>query len=80
VPRPAVPSPEVSHRRAQVAASKRHHGADDPRSIQAASVLRETMLAEHIQRIVDSAPPLSAEQRNRLAVLLLGASGGGHAA
>jgi hypothetical protein len=28
------------------------------------------MLAEHIQRIVDSAPPLSAEQRNRLAVLL----------
>jgi hypothetical protein len=38
------------------------------------------MLAEHIQRIVDSAPPLSAEQRNRLAVLLLGASGGGHAA
>ena len=80
MPRPAVPSPEVSHRRAQLAATKRHHGADDPRSIEAVRVLRETMLAEHIQRIVDSAPPLSAEQRNRLAVLLLGASGGGHAA
>jgi hypothetical protein len=38
------------------------------------------MLAEHIERIVDQAPPLSAEQRNRLAVLLLGASGGGHVA
>ena len=71
MPRPAAPSPEVSHRRAQVAASKRHRGADDPRSIDAVRVLRETMLAEHIQRIVDSAPPLSAEQRNRLAVLLL---------
>ena len=79
MPRPSIPSPEVSHRRAQVAASKRHHGADDLRSIEAVRVLRETMLAEHIQRIVDSAPPLSAEQRNRLAVLLLGASGSGHA-
>jgi len=42
------------------------------------------MLAEHIQRIVDSAPPLSAEQRNRLAVLLLrpagDGQGGGHGA
>jgi hypothetical protein len=84
VPRPTVPSPEVSHRRAQVAASKRHRGADDPRSIEADRVLRETMLAEHIQRIVDSAPPLSAEQRNRLAVLLLrpagDGEGGGHGA
>jgi hypothetical protein len=79
VPRPAVPSPEVSHRRAQVAASKRHRGADDPRSMDAVRELRETMLAEHIQRIVAQAPPLSAEQRNRLAVLLLGAPGGGHA-
>jgi hypothetical protein len=78
VPRPAAPSPEVSHRRAQVAASKRHRGADDPRSIDAVRVLRETMLAEHIQRIVDSAPPLSAEQRSRLAVLLLGPAGDGH--
>ncbi len=29
--------------------------------------------AQHIRRIVDEAPPLTAEQRDRLAVLLLGA-------
>ena len=75
MPSPAVPSPEVSHRRAQVAASKRHRGADDPRSIEAVRVLRETMLGEHIQRIVDSAPPLTPEQRSRLAVLLLSPNG-----
>jgi hypothetical protein len=35
------------------------------------------MLAEHIQHIVDSAPSLSAEQRSRLAVLLLRPAGDG---
>ena len=33
----------------------------------------ENRLAAHIQRIVGEAPPLSAEQLDRLAVLLLGA-------
>ena len=78
MPRPAVPSPEVSHRRAQVAASKRHHGADDPRSIEAVRELREAMASEAIQKIVSATPPLSAEQRSRLAVLLLVPSGGDH--
>ncbi len=27
-------------------------------------------LAEHVQRLVDQAPPLSAEQKSRLALLL----------
>ena len=31
--------------------------------------------AEHIQRIVDAAPPLSQHQKDRLAVLLRGAGG-----
>ena len=29
--------------------------------------------AEHIRRVVDSAPPLTGEQRDRLAVLMRGA-------
>jgi hypothetical protein len=76
----AVPSPKVSHLRGQVAASKRHYGADDPRSTEAARELREAMLAEQIKKVVDSAPPLSSEQRARLAVLLLAPSGGSNAA
>lgn len=31
---------------------------------------REAMLAEHIRKTVDAAPPLTSEQRDRLAVLL----------
>ncbi len=33
----------------------------------------DTRFAEHIQRIVDSAPPLSQCQKDRLAILLRGA-------
>jgi len=33
----------------------------------------ENRFAEHIQRIVDAAPPLSQHQKDRLAVLLRGA-------
>jgi hypothetical protein len=32
--------------------------------------MNETKLAECIKRIVDSAPPLTAEQRDKLALLL----------
>jgi hypothetical protein len=68
----------VSHLRGQVAASKRHYGAEDPRSTEAVRELREAMLAEHIQKVVDSAPPLKDEQRARLAALLR-PSGGSNA-
>jgi hypothetical protein len=33
---------------------------------------RVASLADHIRRVVDAAPPLTAEQRDRLAVLLRG--------
>lgn len=33
----------------------------------------DSRFAEHIQRIVDAAPPLSRHQKDRLAVLLRGA-------
>ncbi len=35
-----------------------------------------TALAVYIQQLVDSAPPLSAEQQDRLAVLLAGSGAG----
>lgn len=34
--------------------------------------LREQRLREHIEQVVDTAPPLTAEQRARLAALLIG--------
>ena len=71
------PSPEVAHLRARVAASKRHYGAADSRSLEAVRDLHAERLEEHIRRIVDQAPPLSAEQRSRLAVLLLDSTGSG---
>ena len=37
-----------------------------------------TSLAEHIKKVVDAAPPLTEEQRNKLATLLQG--GGSNAA
>jgi hypothetical protein len=57
-----------------VAAHRRHHGPGDERTVKAARELREAAAAEHVKRIVDAAPPLSAEAKAKLAVLLL--SGG----
>ena len=37
--------------------------------------LRADRLEEHIQRVVDEAPPLTAEQRARLAILLTSSGG-----
>jgi hypothetical protein len=39
--------------------------------------LAEAQLANYIKRVVDQAPPLSAEQCDRLALLLRGPSGAG---
>ena len=58
--------------RARVATHTRHHGPDDPRTALARRDLRAARLAEHITRTVDAAPPLTPEQRDRLAMLLHG--------
>lgn len=55
--------------RARVAAAKRHH-PNDPKTAQLMASFKADRLAQHIRRIVDSAPPLTQEQRDRLAVLL----------
>lgn len=66
---PAKPNPKVARLRARKAAITRHHGpdadtADLDRELKAAS------LEDHIRRVVDAAPPLTEEQRTRLALLL----------
>lgn len=60
------------HNRARVAALSRwrdDHAAD---LVDAQRRLREDRLADYIKKTVDEAPPLTPEQRQRLAVLLSG--------
>ena len=60
-----------------VGAIERHHGGNDPRLPDLRRELRTLSLEEHIQRVVDEAPPLTPAQRDRLALLLRGSDGGG---
>ncbi len=60
--------------RARVASLTRSRSADDPDLLDARRNLRTERLADYISRTVDAAPPLTAEQRDRLAVLLRGSS------
>ena len=68
-------SPQRRQAAAVVGALQRHHGPDDPRLADARRDLRAAELEEHVRRIVDDAPPLTAEQRDRLAALLRPRSG-----
>ena len=58
--------------RARVASLSRSRTPDDPDLIAARRNLRAARLEDYIRRTVDAAPPLTAEQRDRLAVLLRG--------
>ena len=58
--------------RAKVAALTRSRPATDPDLINARLDLRVARLAEHVARVVAEAPPLTADQRSRLAALLGG--------
>jgi hypothetical protein len=57
-----------------VGAIERHHGGDDPRLPDLRRELRTLSLEEHIKQVVNQAPPLTPEQRDRLAILLHGSS------
>jgi hypothetical protein len=61
--------------RARVAAASRHHPDDDKTKALARDFEAER-LAAYIARVVESAPPLSAEQRDRLVLLLRGSQVG----
>jgi hypothetical protein len=54
---------------------KRYRSPDDPDIAEAAAVLREAVLREKIICAAEADPPLSVEQRMRLAALLLGPGG-----
>ncbi len=64
-------TPDERSARARVAAHKRHH-PNDPKTGQLAADFMADRLADHIRRVVDAAPELSAEQRSRLSLLLRG--------
>jgi hypothetical protein len=63
-------SPEVAHLRAREANLTGRYGRDDPRVVDARRDRATASLAEHIKRVVDDFPPLTGEQRDRLAALL----------
>lgn len=58
--------------RARVASLSRSRTSDDPALLDARRDLRAARLADYIRRVVDAAPPLTPEQRDRLAALLRG--------
>jgi hypothetical protein len=58
--------------RARLAILTRHHGASSDQAKQAAAELRAAVLEEHIRRAVSGEPPLTATERDRLALILRG--------
>ena len=67
-----MPSPR-EHAAGRVGALARHREPDDPDLAEARRDLRAaeaTEHAEYIRRLVDTFPPLSAEQRTKIAALL----------
>jgi hypothetical protein len=64
--------PTWTHERARVASLSRSREPDDPELVDARRNLRVERLADYIRRTVDAAPPLTTEQRDRLAAILRG--------
>ena len=64
------PMPAVSTARSQVAALKKHHPNGGEAVDNAVRDLREIRLREYIERVISQAPPLSDQQKARLAALL----------
>ena len=58
--------------RARVAALTRSRPENDPDLLDARRELRAARLEDYIRRTVDAAPPLTDDQRDRLALLLRG--------
>lgn len=56
--------------RARVASLSRHRGPDSPDTLTARRDLHAARLEDYISRTLATAPPLTDEQRQRLALLL----------
>ncbi len=63
--------------RASVAALAKHRTPDDPDLADARRNLRAARLEYYIRATVEAAPPLTAQQRDRLALLLRSPGGSG---
>jgi hypothetical protein len=59
-----------THTRSKIAATKRANPSADVTELR--RQLKAERLAEHIRSVVDTAPPLTEEQRARIAALLRG--------
>lgn len=70
-----MPSTWTSER-AKLASITRHHPDDADRIAEARRDLRAARLEDHVRDAVAAAPPLTAEQRRRLAALLNGGGRG----
>jgi len=66
----AKASPERLRLRAQIGAATRHHPDADTTDLR--RELAAVKIADYIRSIVAEAPPLTQEQRDRLALLLRG--------
>ena len=64
--------PASTHYRAKVASLTRSRTPDDPELVEAKRDYRAEKLGELIQHQVDAWPPLTIEQRERLAAILRG--------
>ncbi|MFD4551404.1 hypothetical protein [Streptomyces sp. NPDC058466] len=62
-------SPEAKKIQSRIAINTRWH-PDSPQIIEDQREYKALTLEDHIKRVVDSFPPLTEEQRARLAVLL----------
>jgi hypothetical protein len=63
-------TPELRNKRATKAALKRHRAPDDPELLAADQEFRTARLAQHIDEVVNAAPPLTGDQVERLRALL----------
>lgn len=62
----------VEQHRNRVASLSRYRSPGDPELTAARSALAAAKLEQYIASVVSAAPPLSADQRSRLAALLSG--------
>lgn len=62
--------PTWTSARARVASLTRSRTPDDPELVNARQDLRALRLEDHVRKVVSEAPPLSNEQRERIAALL----------
>ena len=70
----ATISPAVATERGRVASLSRSRAADDPELVSARRNLYAATLESHIARVLAEAPPLTDDQRRRLAGLFTGGS------